>query len=289
MGGKFAAVLKLTRIEHSLMLAIAVVAAELIAGGLPVPYKFLLALVPPILISMASFAVNDYYDIETDMLNKKRRPLVEGTLSMDDARNIAVVLFVVGIAASILVNLYAFAIALVFAALAWLYRYRLKEMLLIGNIYIAFTMVIPFIYGDFVVSRTIPANIVLVSFVIFLSGLAREVHGMIRDAKGDIKARHAKNLVYRIGIMRSAVIALVLYAEAIAISLFMFFLFLPFAYNIVYLVPVAVSDCALLYVAIGHLYRREASFYSLSRGVSLGAMGLALIAYLAAALVYVGI
>jgi 4-hydroxybenzoate polyprenyltransferase len=289
MRGKFAAVLRLTRIEHSLMLAIAVVAAELIAGGLPGPYRFLLALVPPILVSMAAFAINDYYDVETDRLNKKRRPLVEGALSMTEARNIAVILFVVGVATGALVNWYAFSIALAFAVLAWLYSYRLKEMLLVGNVYIAFTMVIPFIYGDFVVSRVIPANIVLVSFVIFLSGLAREVHGMMRDVKGDIKARHARSLVGKIGAMRSAAIALVLYVEAIAISLLMFFLFLPFAYNLVYIAPIVVSDCALLYVAIGHMYRRDARFYSLSRSVSLGAMSLALIAYLAAAILYIGV
>ena len=71
------AVLKLTRIEHSVMLAIAVVAAELISGVLPSPGIFVLALIPPIFVSMGAFAVNDYFDIKVDRFNKRYdRPLV---------------------------------------------------------------------------------------------------------------------------------------------------------------------------------------------------------------------
>ncbi|MEM3228556.1 MAG: hypothetical protein QW549_03130, partial [Candidatus Micrarchaeaceae archaeon] len=72
---KIGAILRLTRIEHSVMLIIAVVAAELIASrSLPDYFVLALSLITPIFISMASFAINDYFDIETDRLNKKSRP-----------------------------------------------------------------------------------------------------------------------------------------------------------------------------------------------------------------------
>ncbi len=288
--GKLTAVLRLTRIEHSLMLVIAVVAAELVVGSVPGWQVFLLALVPPILISMASFAINDYYDVEVDKLNKKRRPLVEGELTRNDAKAIAAVCFVAGVAASALINFYAFIIALGFAVLAFLYSYRMKTMLLVGNAYIAFTMVIPFIYGDLVVARYVAPNIVLIAFVIFLSGLAREIHGMIRDRHGDVAARGSKSVVRYIGARRSATVALVLYAEAVAISIAMLFLFAPFAYNAAYIAPIAIVDALLLYVAVGYTSRKSmdsAGFNSLARNLSLGAMGLALIAYIFSALVYI--
>ena len=289
--GRFAALLRLTRIEHSIMLAIAVVAAELIAGRLPLLPVFILALIPPILVSMGSFAINDYFDVDVDKKNKKNdRPLVNGSLTKSNAMLVTALCFFIGIAASALINVYSFVIVLVFAVFAYLYSYRLKEILLVGNIYIAFTMVIPFIYGNYVVSNAPNANIILISIVIFLSGLAREIHGMIRDFKGDFKARRIKNLVYYVGGRMSAYLAFLLYIEAIGVSLFMFFFLMPFAFNLAYLMPIAAVDAMLLYVSIMQLSKKpDKSKFKLYRNLSLGAMALALITYLVVPLVYLGI
>lgn len=288
---RFAALLKLTRIEHSLMLAIAVVAAELITGRLPLLPIFIFALVPPILVSMGSFAINDYFDIDVDRKNRRNdRPLVNGSFSKRDAAIVTALCFLVGIAISALINIYSFIIVLVFAVFAYLYSYKLKETLLIGNIYIAFTMVIPFLYGNYVVSNALNANIILISIVIFLSGLAREIHGMIRDFKGDFKARQIKSLVYYVGRRMSAYLAFLLYMEAIGVSLFMFFFLMPFAFNLVYLIPILLVDIILLYVSVMHLMKKQdKSKFKLYRNLSLGAMALALITYLVVPLVYLGV
>ena len=127
-------------------------------------------------------------------------------------------------------------------------------------------------------------------FVIFLSGFAREIHGMIRDYAGDAKERHVKNLVYHIGTARSAYLATILYVEAVAISLFMFVFKAPFQNNLVYLAPILLIDAALLYVAIGYMrVKNTRSFFKLSRNISLGAMALALVVYLIAPLLYIPI
>lgn len=291
--GSLSAVMKLTRIEHSVMLAIAVVAAELISGMLPQPEIFILALIPPIFVSMGAFAVNDYFDIKVDKLNKRYdRPLVSKKISKRGAMYVIISCFVIGILPSIFVNAYAFVIVLAFAALAILYSYKLKEVLLIGNIYIAFTMVIPFIYGNFIVSDSFNTNIILISFVIFLSGLAREIHGMMRDYSGDVKGRNIKNVVYYLKPRNSGNIAAVLYFEAIAISIAMFFLYRPFQGNAVYLIPIVTVDIALAYVALLGIFKSRSAkpnTYSIIRNASLGAMSVALITYLAAALFYVAI
>ncbi len=287
------AVLKLTRIEHSVMLAIAVVAAELIAGALPSPGIFVLALIPPIFVSMGAFAVNDYFDIKVDRFNKRYdRPLVSKKISKKGAMYVIILCFIIGILPSVFINAYAFTIVVAFAALAILYSYRLKEVLLVGNLYIAFTMVIPFIYGNFIVADSFNTNIILISFVIFLSGLAREIHGMMRDYSGDIKGRNIKNVVYYLKPRNSGAIAAVLYFEAIAISIAMFFLYRPFQGNAVYLIPIAAADIALAYVAMLGIYNGQSAksnAYSIIRNASLGAMSVALLTYLAAALFYVAI
>ena len=285
------AIIRLTRLEHSAMLVIAVVAAELIAGRLPQTPVLLLSLVAPIFISMGAFAINDYFDVEADTANRRNdRPIVRGVISRREALYASVLCTLLGIGASLFVNAYAFAIALVFGALAFLYSYKLKEMLLVGNVYIALSMVIPFIYGSYAVSGAMPPNIILICFVIFLAGLGREIQGMIRDYEGDAKARHVRNVIYYMGSLRSSYIAALLYAEAMAISVFMFFFMPPFWHNLAYMAPILLADAMLLYVALfGIEHRDSARLLRAYRNISLCAMALALVAYLAAPLLYVSI
>jgi len=283
--GRLAAVLRLTRIEHSAMLVIAVIAAELLSGGLPQAGTLILSLIAPIFISMASFAINDYYDMKVDKLNAKNRPLVTGEIKPREAVVVSLFCFAVGVVAAAFINVYAFAIAAVFAALAYVYSYALKEVFLLGNIYVALSMAIPFIFGNYVNNSTLYPSIVLVSTMVFASGLAREIHGTIRDFGGDVKARKAKTLPRIIGMRGSAIVALALYAAGIAVSAYLFFYIAPFRLNPVYGAIISVSDLLLLYVGIGFVYSAKQKFYEKTRNVSLIAMGLALIGIFASALV----
>ncbi len=106
--------------------------------------------------------------------------------------------------------------------LAISYSYKLKEILLAGNSYIAFSMAIPFIFGNYVESTTLHSSILIISTMIFISGLAREIHGTIRDYYGDIRVRAARTLPTVIGTGVSANVAFALYAVAIAISAYIF-------------------------------------------------------------------
>jgi geranylgeranylglycerol-phosphate geranylgeranyltransferase len=276
----YRAVLRLTRIEHSIMLVIAVLAAELLAGGLPSLPVLVLSLITPIFISMAAFAINDYFDFRVDKINKKNRPLVTGELKALDAVYITLASLIIGITASLLINFSAFVIAVVFGALAILYSYKLKGIAVVGNVYIAFSMAIPFIFGNYVVSQNIGAGIIMVSVMIFMSGLAREIHGTIRDLKGDSVARNLRTLPRIIGIEASAALAFLIYLVAILISAYLFFFVSPFAYNLLYALMIGTTDLMLLYTGIGFMFRRDQKFYGLARNVSLAAMALALVAIL---------
>lgn len=280
---KLDAVLKLTRIEHSIMLIIAVVAAEIISGKLPGPWILLLSIITPVFISMGSFAINDYYDIEVDRANRKNRPLVRGDLRPSDAVYITAASMVIGIAASIAINPYCAVIAVVFAALSILYSYRLKELPAVGNAYIAFSMAIPFIFGNYVVSASANYAVLVIFALIFISGMAREIDGSIRDYAGDLKVRSVRTLPKVIGIYRSACLALLLYAVAIAISAYMFVMVPPFMGNAIYAVLMAAADLMLLYSGIIYTIGLKKK-YDLVRNVSLGGMALALVCILVSAL-----
>ncbi len=288
MKNKLAEVLRLVRIEHSIMLVVAVISAEALASGIPGAITLTLSLITPIFISVAAFAINDYFDIEADAINGKNRPLVKGTLSKSDALHITYAGIVIGIGASLFLNAYCIAIAAIFGILSILYSYRIKVMPFWGNAYVALSMAIPFIFGNFVVSSSLSVTVLLVSMMIFLSGFAREIQGAIRDIKGDRKARNTHSMPSLIGIRASSITAAVSYAAAITISAVLFVSGNHFEHNAIYAIPIFLVDLALGYSSIVFL-RRDMRRYDTVRNISLGAMGLALIAILLSSLAYIQI
>ncbi len=289
--GIISAFMRLTRIEHSIMLVIAVAAAELISGVLPGLQILILSFITPIFISMGSFAINDYFDVEADKRNKMmNRPIVSGEITKKSALTISMCCFAIGVIASIFINTDAFLITVIPAAFAILYSYRLKDLALIGNAYIGVSMGIPFLYGNFVVSPVLSNAILAIFFIAFLSGLAREIHGMIRDYKGDSIARSTKNLVHYIGAQASANIAFILYAEAILISIFVFFFIKPFEFSLVYALFIGIADIMLAYTAITcMLHVNSRMIYIRARNISLAAMSLVLFGYLLVPLVHIAL
>ena len=148
---KIKAIWELMRLEHGVMIAIAILIGSLIAlegQGLPSFDKFILTFFTALFLEASTFALNDYYDLEIDKKNKRMdRPLVRGDLSPKSALYLFGILFPLGIICSYFVNLACFIIALITALLAILYDAKLKKIKLLGNYYIAYVMAIPFIFG----------------------------------------------------------------------------------------------------------------------------------------------
>ena len=80
--GSLSAYTRLFRIEHALLLAVAVLLGELLSGALPVLPLLLCSLAVPVFIEMGSFALNDYFDVKADKANKRNdRPIASGEIS----------------------------------------------------------------------------------------------------------------------------------------------------------------------------------------------------------------
>jgi geranylgeranylglycerol-phosphate geranylgeranyltransferase len=282
--GRLISVLKLTRIEHSVMLIMAVVAAEILSGGLPGVGALLLSLITPIFLSMGAFAVNDYFDMKVDAENGRMRPLLTGDLKPTDAIHITAVAMAIGILGSLFLNAYCLVIAIIFGALSILYSYRLKELPLVGNACVAFSMAIPFVFGNYVVTSVLRSQIVLIFFLVFMSGLAREIHGTVRDFGGDRK-RKALTLPKVIGLRNSAYLGFALYVIAISLTVYLFLNMPPFEGNPVYAVLILASDIMLFYSGMVYALLKSGS-YDMVRNVSLAGMALALVCILISALVY---
>ncbi len=220
MKNKLSAWLSLTRADHGIMSSVGVLIGIMIvlkASGLTLaPTQFALALLVPICIQVAAFALNDLLDVEADRHNKRTdRPLVNGEIGEGAAKITVVAGFVLGIAFAFLINPAAGAIAVVFSALSIAYDYRLKDLPLVGNIYIALSMAIAFVFGAAVVKPdavySLPAAIWLVCIIAFFAGVGREIIKSAQDMEGDRVARKAKTLPIMIGTRNALIVAAVAY------------------------------------------------------------------------------
>jgi len=146
---KVKAIWELMRLEHGIMIAVAIVIGAYIAQQrLPEWDVFVFTFCTALFLEASTFALNDYLDVDIDKKNKRTdRPLVRGDLSPKTALLFFAVLFPLGIISSYFVNLTCFLIALITALFAVFYDTVLKKVKLLGNFFIAYTMAIPFVFG----------------------------------------------------------------------------------------------------------------------------------------------
>ena len=111
---KIKAIWELLRLEHGVLIAIAILIGSLIAlkgEGLPPFDKFLFTFFTALFLEASTFALNDYYDLEIDKKNKRNdRPLVRGDISPKSALYFFFILFPLGMIFSFFVNLTCFII-----------------------------------------------------------------------------------------------------------------------------------------------------------------------------------
>ncbi|MFH0970945.1 MAG: geranylgeranylglycerol-phosphate geranylgeranyltransferase, partial [Candidatus Micrarchaeota archaeon] len=223
MKGKLQDWLKLARFEHAILVAIAIFISEAITLkylGMQFSFTYATAFpaIGPVLIAAAAFMLNDYFGYETDKANKRfDRPLVAKKIVRHDALVAATFLFALGLALSFFTNIYCFAVALIYSFLSAIYDNYLKKKPLLGNLYIASTMGISFIYGNFAVSTELQEIILLFTAISILAGVGRELIITLRDVKGDRKIG-AKTLPMLLGASMTLQLASVFFLAAIVLS-----------------------------------------------------------------------
>ncbi|MFA6907497.1 MAG: UbiA family prenyltransferase [Candidatus Micrarchaeia archaeon] len=280
--GRFFAYMRLFRIEHALMLAVAVLLGELLSGALPALPLLLCSLAVPVFIEMGSFALNDYFDVKADRANKRAdRPIASGEISPSHALLASAACYMIGVAAALPLPPAALFITLIFAALSIAYNFKLKELPLAGNMYIAASMAIPFLFGNLVAAPDIFARIWAIALVAFVAGLGREIIKSAEDMEGDVLHRNARTLPVVVGKKNALLSAALLYAALVPLSL------APFAFglraNILSLGLVlltAFSFAAMALLAARASEKDQAALISL-RKASLLALGAGLLGYAA--------
>lgn len=273
----FFAIWRLVRFEHAFMFALAVFIAELITaqGMILFTPVIIFSLLVPIFSEMAAFAMNDLLDIETDKLNRKtERPLVSNELSPNFALALTVISFLFALFFASLVSPLVFMLALVINIFAILYNIVLKDLPLFGNIYIALTMGIPFIFGNYVISEVLNPLNLLFAVLGFIVGLGREIVKTVEDIKGDKKARKSQTLPLLIGEEKSLIIAGILYSLFIVLSAVPYYYYLKIGSGFIL---VLIADAIFLYLSVIFLFsKRRMVFLKTARKLSLAGLAFGL-------------
>jgi len=123
----------------------------LVAASLVQPFHFTApiacAILSTVFITAAANAINDFFDIEIDRINRPQRILPAGRLSPAAARTFAIFLFACGFFFSIFINRIAAIIAVATSLLLIVYSWKLKRLPLCGNLAVSISTAFAFVYA----------------------------------------------------------------------------------------------------------------------------------------------
>jgi geranylgeranylglycerol-phosphate geranylgeranyltransferase len=211
------------------------------------PLTIVLGFVTGFAICAFSMVVNDYYDIEVDRVNQPTRPLPSGRVSKIGAVGIAVIMLVVGFAATaLLLDILAVLIVALYSLLAWLYDFRAKKYGLAGNLIVASSLAIPFIYGGVISGgRVLDSLLLFMASTSFLAGVGREVVKAMADVPGDQK-RGVRSYASVHGPKAAAALGAFFFLGAVFTSLLPL---LVIPVSTLYKIGVVLPDAAFVYLA----------------------------------------
>ncbi len=157
------------------------------AGDIAIWKEALLAALAAGFIAAGANAINDFYDVTIDAVNKPNRPVPRGAISPRDVLIYWAFLSVVGISLNLFLHWLPLVIAAGSVFLLFLYSAVLKKTMLIGNMVVALMTGLAFVYGAVVAGR--PEWSFLPATFAVLINFAREIIKDAEDVKGDLVQR----------------------------------------------------------------------------------------------------
>ncbi len=245
--------LKLTRPQNNLITALSVLVGASISGDIESWGKVILACLSAFFISGGGNAINDFFDVETDRVNKPYRPLPQGEISRLVTLPFSISLFGAGVLLSLWIKPLSILVATAACGLLIVYSSFLKKRLIWGNLAVSLLSALAFLYGgiateDFRLSL-IPAGFAL------LFHLGREVLKDIEDLKGD-SSFGASTVPIELGVNFSLWLCTLVFSFLIVLTLLPYFFRIFSFWYLVVVIPGV--DLVLLYV-IGSMWRNRSS------------------------------
>ncbi len=156
-------------------------------------------------ITSAGFAINDYFDRESDAVIKPKRPIPSGALSLKQVVAISGVLFAVGLIMASYINWLSFTIIAADSILLLIYSTLVKRKSgCAANVLVGILTGTAFMYGEATI--TTPPTISLISLSLYPIAFGTIGGNILRDIlsfDGDSKIGYP-TLPHKIGISNSA-------------------------------------------------------------------------------------
>jgi geranylgeranylglycerol-phosphate geranylgeranyltransferase len=196
----------LLRLPYWLMTGgLSVLTAFAITKTMIAPQTILLIFFSMAFITSAGFAINDYFDRESDAVIKPKRPIPSGALSLKQVVAVSSILFALGLVMAALINWLSFAIIAVDSLLLLVYSYMVKRKSgFIANILVGILTGTAFMYGQATVTN--PAIVNLVSLSLYPIAFGTIGGNVLRDilsVEGDSKVGYP-TLPQKIGSISAA-------------------------------------------------------------------------------------
>ncbi len=279
---KTRAILDLIRPVNCTMIGFAVIVGAFVSKPTSVSTPQLaLGFLTGFFICAYSMAVNDIYDLDVDRVNRPERPIPSGRISVQDASRVSFAVLGLGIGCSIFsLSQLAVAIAVVYAFLSWLYNSKAKKTGFPGNLIVASSLAIPFIYGGAISGGSIGGSLLLMmALTAFFSGVGREVVKAMADIEGDAK-RNVNSVARSRGLTVASRVGALYFVLAVLTS------WVPLITGLadqLYTYGVLVPDVIFLYLAVAIVVRHEpASAFRVKR-VALAGMTVGLLVFIGGA------
>lgn len=161
-------------------------------------------------ITSAGFALNDYYDRESDAVIKPKRPIPSGALSLRQVVCISGALFASGLVLSLLINWLSFAILLIDSLVLVAYSAVIKRWSgFAANITVGLLVGTAFLYGQATVFGTL-SLVSLSLYPICMGTIGGNILRDILSSEGDSKVGYP-TLPQKIGIKGAVSIASVFF------------------------------------------------------------------------------
>jgi geranylgeranylglycerol-phosphate geranylgeranyltransferase len=220
--GKVWSFIRFIRPEIIILGIVCVYIGALVAGSDLFSFKLFLGMSAVFCIGAGCHPFNDYFDYEIDKISHPKRPLPSGMFKPISGLYMGLIFFAMSFAFSSLINIYCFSINLIGITLIFFYEKSLKNKGLGGNIVVAFTVALSFMYGGAIVGDFFkPIFFTMITFFIFLG---REIIMDVRDFEGDKKTRVTLPLI--IGKKFT------MYLASIMITISIIILFVPYFYGL---------------------------------------------------------
>ena len=187
-----------------------------VAGGLLAPVPTAFAVVATVLATGGGNAINDYFDREIDAINRPDRPIPRGAVSPRGALLLSGLLFAVAVGLTLLLPLFAVAIALINLVALVIYTELFKGLPGVGNALVAYLTGSTFLYGGAAVEGNLSPVVVLFALAASAT-MAREVVKDVEDAAGD-REEGLRTLPIVLGRRRALAIAAAFVVAAVVAS-----------------------------------------------------------------------